>query len=142
VKEQRCKDCKHLIGLECDLEHRCTFGNIDNMNICKYYKSKEAKLKDTITLKELIKKGACKEWLLWFIDNREYFDAEIMADDRGKMDTAFFTKYIALHASVDGRHNYIQWLKGNGYVVDDKQKKIDSIQDKIDALQKELEELK
>jgi hypothetical protein len=120
---------------------------------------KERTMKDTITLKELIEQGACKEGLLWFIeiaislvagdnptDNYDH-------DGNGPYKHKFYVKKIVSKAKEDGHHEYIQWLKDHGYKTSDNSKEADDIKaemkrlkDNVNAemakLEKRLEEIK
>ncbi len=102
---------------------------------------KETDMKDTITLRELIEKDACKELLLWF---SEWF-CENEGQDRGNnLIVQMNIKKIICRIKKNGKPVWLGWLRKNNYSVtgDKKQAKIDKLESKLNELQTELEELK
>jgi hypothetical protein len=109
-----------------------------NININKLKLIQEDKMKDTISLRELIEQGACKEGLLWFLHAVDHMDVITATETRenhikitaGKY--GFSVKKLVQQAKQDNHPEYITWLKDHGY--DDKQ-------DKINELESELREV-
>jgi hypothetical protein len=109
----------------------------------------EDKMKDTITLRELIEQGACKEGVLWFIDKMPARNFTFAQPESQDVDgypchpgNYFTVKSVTKQLKEDNHPEYITWLKDHGYAVDDKQDKINELEKKMADLQAELEELK
>ena len=93
---------------------------------------KEDKMKDTITLRELIKQDACKEGVLWFMDKIECEQRILLRDVKVSV------KMLVYMAKQEGHTEYISWLKDHGYAVDDKNEKIAELRNEYQELEKNL----
>ena len=136
-------------------EHVIAYRLIDYYKIgkpgIKYLENEEfemikiIKMKETITLRELLEKNACKDGIIWFLEykNRIRFTSlncnETIAE--GMLDTKYRTEYVANVMRDVGKEDYIAWLKNNGYETMDNAKR-KTMEEKILKLEQELCDLK
>ena len=116
----------------------------------KWTPIKESKLKTTITLRELIEQGACKEGVLWILDrlNRGTLAWRDSITHQDGEDNYFYNslskiliKRLVGAAKEDGHPDYITWLKDHGYQTEDNQTEKDSIRKEIAILNIRLNNL-
>ena len=94
--------------------------------------------KDTVSLRELIEKNACKEGILWFM---KWFTNGVANEFGYHSNYEFDSKRIANRAKEERHPEYITWLKDHGYDVGDNSAEIKDIKEQMDKLQERLEKL-
>jgi hypothetical protein len=103
------------------------------------FKIKEKEMKDTISIKELFEKNACKEGIMWFLDNIYRWTPLISLTTYSQSE--YKIKDVIELAKNQNKTSYITWLKENGYsTMDEKKRK--KLEDKLEKLEKEMQKIK
>jgi hypothetical protein len=118
----------HELGGLCEYKHGW-YCNPRDLKLIK-----EPKMKDTITLKELIEQDACKEGVLWFMD--VFNSLNCLNCYLAVWDKPITVISVVKKLKQQGKDSYIDWLKAHGYNVEDK----DDIKKQIKDLESEFKE--